>query len=98
MILKTKKQKPLTENSLKLEGKSKAENDSNRLGHKPIKLGPKKYGCPFCSKTTPNAKDMKKHSLIHTGEKPFSCSFCKKCFNQKSNLKTHIVKHHSNQK
>ena len=91
---KTQKQKSLTENTLKPEDKSKAENESNRLGHEPIKLGTKKYGCPFCSKTTPNCKDMKKHILIHTGEKPFTCNKCEMSFNLKGNLKTHMMKYH----
>ena len=90
---KTQKQKSLAESTLKPEDESKAENESNRLGHEPIKLGTKKYGCPFCSKTTPNVYDMKKHILIHTGERPYSCSECDKTFTQKGHLKHHSMIH-----
>ena len=86
---KTQKQKYLAENSLKPEDISKVGNESNRLGHEPIELGTKKYGCSFCSKTMPQASAMKVHILIHTGARPFSCSECGKTFTQKGSLKYH---------
>ena len=75
------------------------ENESNTtketLGKEPIKLEPKKYGCPFCSKVMPNPAWMKRHIAIHIGEKPFSCNFCKYSCIHKSDLKKHVKNVHA---
>ena len=60
---------------------------------KPIKLGSRKYGCPFCSRIMHVSTNMKNHILTHTGGKPFSCDICGKDFNRKGNLSTHIMTH-----
>ena len=91
----------LAENAVsESEDDSDSENESNaarnheNLGNEPIKLGPQKYGCPFCSKIMRSPSDMKRHILTHTGEKPFSCNKCEMSFNLKGNLKTHMMKCH----
>ena len=59
----------------------------------PIRLGSRKYGCPFCSRIMHVFTNMKNHILTHTGGKPFSCDICGKDFNRKGNLSTHIMTH-----
>ena len=61
----------------------------------PVKLGPSKYGCPFCPKIMPTSNMMKSHILVHTGEKPYQCNVCGKCFKTKSYVKTHKKVRHS---
>ena len=81
----------------KPEDNFSSENESNAtketLGKDPIKLEPKKYGCPFCSRIMSNVAWMKRHIAIHIGEKPFSCNKCGKAFNQKSSLIQHLKIH-----
>ena len=83
----------------KAEEYSDSENESNaarnheNLGNEPIKRGPQKYGCPFCSKILPFSYHMKRHILSHTGEQPFKCDVCGKAFNRKDNLNVHALIH-----
>ena len=79
---------------------SDTENETNvtkgnqeNVEKEPIKFGPRKYGCPICSKIMQTTTEIKRHILIHTGEKPFSCNECGKAYNQKSTLKRHILIH-----
>ena len=74
------------------ESNATKENQEN-LEKEPIKLGPQKYGCPFCSKIMPIPAQMKAHILIHTGDQPFKCDVCGKAFNRKVNLKRHTMIH-----
>ena len=84
----------------KAEEYSDSENESNaarnheNLGNEPIKLGPQKYGCPFCSKIMQQPSWLKRHILIHTGEKPFCCEFCDYKTNQKGHLEKHMRRKH----
>ena len=81
------------------EGHSDSENESyaarnhENLGNEPFKLGPQKYGCPFCSKIMSMPSLVKRHIMTHTGEQPFICSVCGKSFNQKEHFKTHSLIH-----
>ena len=69
------------------------DEDKTKTKNEPIKLGPMKYGCPFCSKIMPIPAQMKAHILIHTGDQPFKCDVCGKAFNRKVNLKRHTMIH-----
>ena len=91
----------LAENTVsESEDDSDSENESNaarnheNLGNEPIKLGPQKYGCPFCSKIMQQPSWLKRHILIHTGEKPFCCEFCDYKTNQKGHLEKHMRRKH----
>ena len=82
-----------------LSSESDIENESKEnqdyLGKEPVRLGPQKYGCPFCSQTRRTPIDMKRHIMKHTGEKPFACDFCDHKTSLKANLKTHVRRFHS---
>ena len=68
--------------------------ESNLFGNVPIKLGPQKYGCPFCSKFMQTPSKMKLHIMTHTGEKPFVCNICEKCYSRKDALQYHLDRIH----
>ena len=91
----------LAENAVsESEDDSDSENESNaarnheNLGNEPIKLGPQKYGCPFCSKIMQQPSWLKRHILIHTGEKPFQCKHCVYAAKRNSQLDRHILSKH----
>ena len=56
----------------------------------PIEIGPRLWGCPFCSVTFDHRKNMERHIMIHTGEKPFQCQFCDYSANRKYSLTSHM--------
>ena len=60
----------------------------------PILMGPKKFGCPYCSMVKRTLKMIEKHVMIHTGIKPFHCQFCKYSAKQKVHLKSHMAYKH----
>ena len=60
---------------------------------KPVKLGPEKFGCPFCSSKMTDWTGMKRHIMTHTGEKPFSCDYCEKRFIMRNHLTRHRMIH-----
>ena len=62
--------------------------------NQPIKLGPKRFGCPFCDSVMKKKDHMRDHIRIHTGEKPFSCTLCSYASSTKPNLKQHLTKVH----
>ena len=76
-------------------GSNATKRNQNNLGKEPVKIGPQKYGCPFCSTIMGAPSNMKQHILIHTGEKPFSCAFCELKTIQKSTLEKHMRRKHS---
>ena len=69
------------------------EGNKTKTKNQPIKLGPMKYSCPFCSKIMPTPYNMKRHILTHTGEQPFICNVCGRAFNAKHHLKRHTFIH-----
>ena len=62
--------------------------------NQPIKLGPKRFGCPFCDSVMKKKDHMRDHIRIHTGEKPFACTLCSYASSTKPNLKQHLTKVH----
>ena len=70
-----------------------SSSESDISENMPIKLGPERFGCPFCSTETSRSHDMRRHIMIHTGEKPFTCNVCLKSFAQKTNLARHVMIH-----
>ena len=70
---------------------STSESDKSKT--MPIKLGPKRFGCPFCSTEMSVITNMRSHILTHTGEKPFTCNDCWKSYAQKVNLEQHVSTH-----
>ena len=67
--------------------------ESDKSKNMPIKLGPKRFGCPFCSTVMQTHSRVKRHVLTHTGEKPFTCNDCGKRFTRKANLEQHLSIH-----
>ena len=61
---------------------------------KPIHIGTRQYGCPFCAKIMKSMGDMKRHIMFHTGEKPFSCEYCPYSSSQKVHLNSHVTNNH----
>ena len=70
-----------------------SSSESDISENMPIKLGPERFGCPFCSTEMPWLTSMRRHIMIHTGEKPFSCNDCGRGFIRKSDLTSHVVIH-----
>ena len=64
------------------------------LQDEPIRLGPKSFACPYCSKTMEVEIGMKRHICTHTGKKPFKCSLCSYSAVQNSDLKKHYKRKH----
>ena len=60
----------------------------------PIKIGPREFACPFCTKICGMKSHMEEHIRIHTGEKPFGCPYCTYAANYKGNLKKHMASQH----
>lgn len=60
-----------------------------------IKIGPREFACPFCTRISKSRNHMEDHIRTHTGEKPFSCPICSYACTQNSNLKRHMLKNHS---
>ena len=49
--------------------------------------------CPYCSYTSSNVRNVKRHIRTHTGEMPYHCTSCPfKCSDQ-SSLKRHMKRH-----
>ena len=69
------------------------EGNKTKTRNEPIKLGARKFGCPFCSKIEPVPAKVMIHIRTHTGEKPYACNECGKGFAQKSGLKVHMMIH-----
>ena len=90
--------RPLVENTMSdselgQESNLAEERNKTKTKNVPIKLGTKKYRCPFCSQIGKSPSDLKHHILTHTGEQPFSCDVCGKMFNLKTNLTRHNMIH-----
>ena len=66
-------------------------------GKEPVRIGPHKYGCPFCSKIMRSAAEIKRHILVHTKEKPYQCHICDYKSTQKGHVKSHIKAAHISQ-
>ena len=64
------------------------------LQNEPIKLGPEKYACPYCSRVMKRRAQVKDHIYVHTGERPHICGHCGRAFTQKNNLNKHIREVH----
>ena len=60
----------------------------------PIKLGPGRFACPYCSKISNQKSHMQDHIYHHTGEKPFPCPHCHYACYKKSDLKKHVATQH----
>ena len=69
------------------------EQNETKTKNEPIRLGPNRYGCPFCTRIMISSHKMKVHIWTHTGEKPFTCNECNKAFNQQSTLTRHMKIH-----
>ena len=60
----------------------------------PIKLGPKRFGCPFCDSIMKKKDHMRDHIRTHTGYKPFKCSMCSFSSAYKYTLTKHLERIH----
>ena len=60
----------------------------------PIHLGPKQFGCTYCTVVMKTSKNVRRHILMHSGIKPFSCQYCQYSANRKDNLKSHLANMH----
>ena len=89
--LREAKNSALNDATILQSNNTTSESDDSKSN--PIKLGPEKFGCPFCSTETSRSHDMRRHIMIHTGEKPFTCNVCLKSFAQKTNLARHVMIH-----
>ena len=69
------------------------QSESDNSKNLPIKLGPERFGCPFCSTKMQQLSDMKRHIMTHTGEKPFTCNDCGHSFIRKWDLARHTFIH-----
>ncbi|XP_071037882.1 zinc finger protein 555 [Parasteatoda tepidariorum] len=49
--------------------------------------------CQFCSYSTPDRSNFRRHLVIHTHDRPFECPVCGKRCNFKQNLKKHMIVH-----
>ena len=67
--------------------------ESDNSENMPIKLGPERFGCPFCSTEMSWITNMRRHIMIHTGESPFSCNVCGRSFIRKTDLARHVLVH-----
>ena len=76
-----------------IEDESNHSDEERKIKNEPIKFGPMKFGCPFCSRKMTRPSDVKKHILTHTAEKPFTCDTCGKSFSQKGHYKEHVLAH-----
>ena len=83
--------KALNDTALQQSDGSTSESDKSK--NMPIKLGPERFGCPFCSIEMSWITNMRRHIMIHTGESPFSCNVCGRSFIRKTDLARHILVH-----
>ena len=60
----------------------------------PITLGDGYWKCPFCSKTSSTAQNIKRHIVTHSSVKPFSCNVCGNAFKRKDVLQKHLRRFH----
>ena len=104
--LRDAENKNVSDKSLNKTAKSPSEYSNSESGNdtnEPIKLGPKRYGCPFCCMEMSRPTTMEMHILTHMkicenvpikyGPKNFGCPFCPKLSNVEGNIKKHIMTH-----